>query len=81
MNSATVVRSLAIWFYSVATYKAFYAVSFLQLAIFYSSDLPRENTVAERAVVPELDEYAEIKQIKPKTPEKLHLDVCIRFRF
>uniref|UniRef100_U3ICA8 Dynein axonemal assembly factor 1 n=1 Tax=Anas platyrhynchos platyrhynchos TaxID=8840 RepID=U3ICA8_ANAPP len=37
-------------------------------------DLPRENTVAERAVVPELDEYAEIKQIKPETPEKLRLD-------
>uniref|UniRef100_A0A669R993 Dynein axonemal assembly factor 1 n=1 Tax=Phasianus colchicus TaxID=9054 RepID=A0A669R993_PHACC len=39
-----------------------------------SEDLPREKTASERAVVPELAEYAEIKQIKCETPEKLRLD-------
>nr|XP_013047877.2 dynein axonemal assembly factor 1 [Anser cygnoides]XP_013047878.2 dynein axonemal assembly factor 1 [Anser cygnoides]XP_013047879.2 dynein axonemal assembly factor 1 [Anser cygnoides] len=37
-------------------------------------DLPRENTVTERAMVPELGEHAEIEQIKLETPEKLRLD-------
>ncbi|NXK48270.1 DAAF1 factor, partial [Chauna torquata] len=37
-------------------------------------DLPREKTATERAIVPELDEYAEIDQIKLETAEKLHLD-------
>ncbi|NXI70613.1 DAAF1 factor, partial [Anseranas semipalmata] len=37
-------------------------------------DLPREKTATERAMVPELDEYAKTEQIKPETPEKLHLD-------
>ncbi|NP_001376483.1 dynein axonemal assembly factor 1 [Gallus gallus] len=36
-------------------------------------DPPGEKTASERAVVPELAEYAEIKQIKHETPEKLRL--------
>ncbi|NWQ95965.1 DAAF1 factor, partial [Burhinus bistriatus] len=37
-------------------------------------DLPREKTATEKAMLPELDEYAEIEQIKLETPEKLYLD-------
>ncbi|POI25362.1 hypothetical protein CIB84_010886 [Bambusicola thoracicus] len=40
-------------------------------------DPPREKTASVRAVVPELAEYAEIKQIKHDTPEKLRLHVCM----
>uniref|UniRef100_A0A8C2Y4W2 Dynein axonemal assembly factor 1 n=1 Tax=Coturnix japonica TaxID=93934 RepID=A0A8C2Y4W2_COTJA len=36
-------------------------------------DLPREKTASEGAVVPELAEHAEIKQVKHETPEKLQL--------
>ncbi|NXC68589.1 DAAF1 factor, partial [Anhinga anhinga] len=37
-------------------------------------DLPREKTVTEKALLPELDGHAEIEQIKLETPEKLYLD-------
>ncbi|NXS68572.1 DAAF1 factor, partial [Pandion haliaetus] len=37
-------------------------------------DLPREKEAIEKAVLPELDDYAEIEQIKPETPGKLYLD-------
>ncbi|NXA25124.1 DAAF1 factor, partial [Ibidorhyncha struthersii] len=37
-------------------------------------DLPREKAATEKAVLPELDERAEIEQIKLETPEKLYLD-------
>ncbi|KAM6064618.1 dynein axonemal assembly factor 1 isoform 3-T3 [Theristicus caerulescens] len=37
-------------------------------------DLPREKAATEKAMLPELDEYAEIEQIKRETPEKLYLD-------
>ncbi|NWY59198.1 DAAF1 factor, partial [Chionis minor] len=37
-------------------------------------DLPREKAATEKAMLPELDEYAEIEQIKLETPEKLYLD-------
>ncbi|NXC40988.1 DAAF1 factor, partial [Penelope pileata] len=37
-------------------------------------DLPREKTATESTMVPKLDEYAEIEQIRLETPEKLHLD-------
>ncbi|NWX24931.1 DAAF1 factor, partial [Aegotheles bennettii] len=37
-------------------------------------DLPGEKAATEKAMLPELDEYAEIEQIKPETPEKLYLD-------
>ncbi|NWW52610.1 DAAF1 factor, partial [Pedionomus torquatus] len=37
-------------------------------------DLPREKTATEKATLAELDEYAEIKEIKLETPEKLYLD-------
>ncbi|XP_065590350.1 LOW QUALITY PROTEIN: dynein axonemal assembly factor 1-like, partial [Cyrtonyx montezumae] len=36
-------------------------------------DLPREKRPSERAVIPELDESAEIEQIEHETPEKLQL--------
>ncbi|XP_037265416.1 dynein assembly factor 1, axonemal isoform X1 [Falco rusticolus] len=39
-----------------------------------TDDLPREKAAAEKATLPELDKYAEIKQIKLETPEKLYLD-------
>ncbi|KAM6300476.1 dynein axonemal assembly factor 1 [Aegotheles albertisi] len=39
-----------------------------------TDDLPREKAATEKAMLPELDEYAEIEQIKPETPEKLYLD-------
>ncbi|NXX58046.1 DAAF1 factor, partial [Scopus umbretta] len=37
-------------------------------------DLPREKAATEKAILPELDEYAEIEQIKLETPKKLYLD-------
>ncbi|KAF1496388.1 Dynein assembly factor 1, axonemal, partial [Eudyptula minor novaehollandiae] len=37
-------------------------------------DLPREKAATEKAVLPELDEHAEIEQIKLATAEKLYLD-------
>ncbi|NXQ86687.1 DAAF1 factor, partial [Nyctibius grandis] len=37
-------------------------------------DLPREKATTEKAMLPELDEYAEMEQIKLETAEKLHLD-------
>ncbi|XP_064315370.1 dynein axonemal assembly factor 1 isoform X1 [Phalacrocorax carbo] len=37
-------------------------------------DLPREKAATEKAMLPELDEHAEIEQIKQETPEKLYLD-------
>ncbi|NXP15857.1 DAAF1 factor, partial [Thinocorus orbignyianus] len=37
-------------------------------------DLPREKAATEKATLAELDEYAEIKEIKLETPEKLYLD-------
>ncbi|NXF69599.1 DAAF1 factor, partial [Ciccaba nigrolineata] len=37
-------------------------------------DLPREKAATEKAMLPELDEYAEVEQIKLETPEKLYLD-------
>ncbi|NXJ44032.1 DAAF1 factor, partial [Ciconia maguari] len=37
-------------------------------------DLPREKAATEKAVLPELDECAEIEQIKLEAPEKLYLD-------
>ncbi|XP_025957907.2 dynein axonemal assembly factor 1 isoform X3 [Dromaius novaehollandiae] len=37
-------------------------------------DLPGEKMAPERAMVPEVDEYAEKEQIKLETPEKLYLD-------
>ncbi|XP_050760136.1 dynein axonemal assembly factor 1 [Gymnogyps californianus] len=37
-------------------------------------DLPREKAATKKAMLPELDEYAEIEQIKLETPEKLYLD-------
>ncbi|NXF54101.1 DAAF1 factor, partial [Oceanites oceanicus] len=37
-------------------------------------DLPREKAATEKAMLSELDEYAEIEQIKLETPEKLYLD-------
>ncbi|NXK06874.1 DAAF1 factor, partial [Herpetotheres cachinnans] len=37
-------------------------------------DLPTEKTATEKDMLPELDEYAEIEQIKLETPEKLYLD-------
>ncbi|NXV34309.1 DAAF1 factor, partial [Rissa tridactyla] len=37
-------------------------------------DLARDKAVTEKAMLPELDEYAEIEQIKMETPEKLYLD-------
>ncbi|XP_009576605.1 PREDICTED: dynein assembly factor 1, axonemal [Fulmarus glacialis] len=36
--------------------------------------LPREKAATEKAMLPELDKYAEIEQIKLETPEKLYLD-------
>ncbi|NXT02673.1 DAAF1 factor, partial [Jacana jacana] len=37
-------------------------------------DLPREKAATEKATLAELDEYAEIEEIKLDTPEKLYLD-------
>ncbi|NXR01863.1 DAAF1 factor, partial [Sagittarius serpentarius] len=37
-------------------------------------ELPQEKAATEKALLPELDDYAEIEQIKMKTPEKLYLD-------
>ncbi|NXV16613.1 DAAF1 factor, partial [Cepphus grylle] len=37
-------------------------------------DLARDKAATEKAMLPELDEYAEIEQIKMETPEKLYLD-------
>ncbi|KAF1410967.1 Dynein assembly factor 1, axonemal, partial [Spheniscus mendiculus] len=37
-------------------------------------DLPREKAATEKALLPELDEHAEIEQIKLETAEKLYLD-------
>ncbi|NXK99943.1 DAAF1 factor, partial [Mesembrinibis cayennensis] len=37
-------------------------------------DLPREKAATEKAMLLELDEYAEIEQLKLETPEKLYLD-------
>ncbi|KAF1650619.1 Dynein assembly factor 1, axonemal, partial [Aptenodytes patagonicus] len=37
-------------------------------------DLPREKAATEKAVLPELDEHAEIEQVKLETAEKLYLD-------
>ncbi|NXE23024.1 DAAF1 factor, partial [Ardeotis kori] len=37
-------------------------------------DLAREKAAAEKAMLPELDECAEIEQVKLETPEKLYLD-------
>ncbi|XP_049660165.1 dynein axonemal assembly factor 1 [Accipiter gentilis] len=37
-------------------------------------DLPREKAATEKAVLAELNDYAEIEQIKLETPEKLYLD-------
>ncbi|NXL57997.1 DAAF1 factor, partial [Chordeiles acutipennis] len=37
-------------------------------------DLPREKAATEKAMLPELNEYAGVGQIKPETPEKLYLD-------
>lgn len=54
-------------------------VSSLQLAIVYSLDLPEEKAATEKALPPELDEYAETEQIKLETLEKLYLDVCVGF--
>lgn len=54
---------------------------FSATSYFYFLDPPGEKTASERAVVPELAEYAEIKQIKHETPEKLRLHVCIRLRY
>uniref|UniRef100_A0A8C8AFL2 Dynein axonemal assembly factor 1 n=1 Tax=Otus sunia TaxID=257818 RepID=A0A8C8AFL2_9STRI len=39
-----------------------------------ADDLPREKAAPEKAMLPELDEYAEVEQIKLETPEKLYLD-------
>ncbi|KAM6057709.1 dynein axonemal assembly factor 1 isoform 1-T1 [Chlamydotis macqueenii] len=37
-------------------------------------DLAREKAAAEKAMLPELDECAEIEQVKLETPEKIYLD-------
>ncbi|NXG61930.1 DAAF1 factor, partial [Hemiprocne comata] len=37
-------------------------------------DLPREKAATPKAMLPELDEYAEMEQIRLDTPEKLYLD-------
>ncbi|NXF29225.1 DAAF1 factor, partial [Nyctibius bracteatus] len=37
-------------------------------------DLPIEKAATEKAMLPELDEYAEMEQIKLEAAEKLHLD-------
>ncbi|XP_075366649.1 dynein axonemal assembly factor 1 isoform X2 [Mycteria americana] len=39
-----------------------------------TDDLSREKAATEKAMLPELDECAEIEQIKLETPEKLYLD-------
>ncbi|XP_065497247.1 dynein axonemal assembly factor 1 [Caloenas nicobarica] len=39
-----------------------------------TDDLPGEKTATEKALPPELDEYAETEQIKLETSEKLYLD-------
>ncbi|KAM6381043.1 dynein axonemal assembly factor 1 [Pluvialis apricaria] len=39
-----------------------------------TDDLPREKAAAEKAMLPELHEHAEIEQIKLETLEKLYLD-------
>ncbi|XP_076205482.1 dynein axonemal assembly factor 1 isoform X1 [Aptenodytes patagonicus] len=39
-----------------------------------TDDLPREKAATEKAVLPELDEHAEIEQVKLETAEKLYLD-------
>ncbi|XP_059681023.1 dynein axonemal assembly factor 1 [Gavia stellata] len=39
-----------------------------------TDELPREKAATEKAMLPELDEYAETEQIKLETPEKLYLD-------
>ncbi|KAM9288768.1 dynein axonemal assembly factor 1 [Morus bassanus] len=39
-----------------------------------TDDLPREKAATEKAMLPELDEHAEIEQVKLETPEKLYLD-------
>ncbi|XP_074014241.1 dynein axonemal assembly factor 1 [Numenius arquata] len=39
-----------------------------------TDDLPREKAATEKATLAELDEYAEIEEIKLETPEKLYLD-------
>ncbi|XP_069649834.1 dynein axonemal assembly factor 1 isoform X2 [Haliaeetus albicilla] len=39
-----------------------------------TDDLPREKAATEKAVLAELNDYAEIEQIKLETPEKLYLD-------
>ncbi|XP_010283127.1 PREDICTED: dynein assembly factor 1, axonemal [Phaethon lepturus] len=39
-----------------------------------TDDLPGEKAATEKAVLPGLDEYAEIEQIKLETSEKLYLD-------
>ncbi|NWH17065.1 DAAF1 factor, partial [Grus americana] len=37
-------------------------------------DLPGEKAATAKAVLPELDEYTEVEQVKLETPEKLYLD-------
>ncbi|NXL30950.1 DAAF1 factor, partial [Glaucidium brasilianum] len=37
-------------------------------------DLPREKAATEKPMLPELDEYAEVEQLKLEIPEKLYLD-------
>ncbi|KAM9269041.1 dynein axonemal assembly factor 1 [Cariama cristata] len=39
-----------------------------------TDDLPREKAATEKAMLPELEEYAEIEQVKPETLQKLYLD-------
>ncbi|XP_069724735.1 dynein axonemal assembly factor 1 isoform X1 [Phaenicophaeus curvirostris] len=41
---------------------------------FSKKDLPREKAAMERTMLTELDEYANMEQIKLETPEKLYLD-------
>ncbi|XP_026712508.1 dynein assembly factor 1, axonemal isoform X1 [Athene cunicularia] len=39
-----------------------------------ADDLPTEKAATEKPMLPELDEYAEVEQLKLKIPEKLYLD-------
>lgn len=66
---------------AVAIQIVFHSVSSLQLSIVYSLDLPREKAASGKAILPELDQYAETEQTKLDTLEKLCLDVGIGFRF
>lgn len=74
--------SSAVWFCSACCFNVdiFCSVSSLQLTIDYSLDVPGQEAAADKAMLPEREEYAEIEQFKLETLETLSLEVCIGFR-